>query len=89
MLHNSSSAHAIQHQKVPSYWPQANAEVECFNQPLEKIIRGAHIEHKDWRQEINKFLLNFRYCPCLHTHRPLSVDGGMQDTRYKQKFPAS
>ena len=49
--------------EVTPYWPQANAEVERFNQPLEKIIRSAHIEHKDWRQEVYKFLLNYRATP--------------------------
>ena len=53
----------IQHRKVTPYWPQANAEVERFNQPLEKIIRAAHIEGKNWRQELYKFLLTYRATP--------------------------
>lgn len=52
-------AHGIQHWKITPYWPQANAEVERFNQPFEKIIRAAHIERKDWWQEMYKFLLNY------------------------------
>ena len=31
----------IEHHLVTPYWPQANGEVERFNQPLEKTIQAA------------------------------------------------
>ena len=40
--------YAITHRKVAPYWPQANAQVERFNRTLEKAIRGAHVEGKNW-----------------------------------------
>ena len=53
----------IQHRKVTPYWPQANAEVERFNKTIEKAIRTAHVEGKDWRRNMFTFLLNYRATP--------------------------
>ena len=39
-------------------WPQGNSEVERFNQPLGKAIRAACIENRNWRQELQRFLLS-------------------------------
>ena len=44
-------------------WPQGNAEVERFNQPLGKALKTATIEGKVWQQEINRFLLQYRTTP--------------------------
>ena len=50
------------------YWPQANAQVERFNRTLEKTIRGAQVEGKDWRKELYTFLLNYRATPHATTN---------------------
>ena len=50
--------HGITHRQVTPYWPQANSEVERFNRTLEKAIRAATTEGKDWKNELNTFLLN-------------------------------
>jgi hypothetical protein len=55
--------HGIAHRKVTPYWPQANAQVERFNRTIEKAIRGAYVEGKDWRKELYIFLLNYRATP--------------------------
>jgi hypothetical protein len=55
--------YGIAHRKVTPYWPQANAQVERFNRTIEKAIRGAHVEGKDWRKELFTFLLNYRATP--------------------------
>ena len=52
--------HGITHRRVTPYWPQANSEVERFNRTLEKAIRAANTEGKDWISELNTFLLNYR-----------------------------
>ncbi len=57
------SSNGIRHRKVTPYWPQANATVERFNRTIEKAIRTAHIEGKDWRQELDPFLLSYRATP--------------------------
>ena len=52
--------HGITHRRVTPYWPQTNIEVERFNRTLEEAIRAATTEGKDWKNEINIFLLNYR-----------------------------
>ena len=44
-------------------WPQANGEVEHFNQPLGKALQTAVAEGKVWRQELYRFLLQYRTTP--------------------------
>ena len=60
---NYCKALGIKHDPVTPYWPQANGEVERFNQPLEKAIQTAVLEGRVWRQEINRFLLQYRTTP--------------------------
>ena len=55
--------HNIQHHPVSPYWPQANGEVERFNRTLGKMLQCAATEGKDWRSELNKFLLQYRTTP--------------------------
>ena len=57
------SSHGIYHRKVTPYWPQANATVERFNRTVEKAIRTAHVEERDWRKALDTFLLNYRATP--------------------------
>ena len=52
--------HGITHRRITSYWPQTNSEVERFNRTLEKAIRATNTEGKDWKNELNTFLLNYR-----------------------------
>ncbi|CAB3996633.1 Transposon Tf2-9 poly [Paramuricea clavata] len=42
---------------------QANGVVERFMRTLEKAIRTAHLEKKNWKQEINVFLRQYRATP--------------------------
>ena len=53
----------IQHKTVTEYWPQANGQVERFNQVLEKHILTAQAEGKDWKLTIPIMLLNYRNTP--------------------------
>ena len=48
-------------------WPKRNAQVERIMQPLGKVIRAAQVEHRNWRQEIQRFLLNHRSTPNAST----------------------
>ena len=41
-------------------WPQGNAQVERFMQPLGKTLKTAAIEGRPWKQELNRFLLQYR-----------------------------
>ena len=51
-------------------WPQANGEVESFNRPLGKSIRAAEAEGRNWRQDIQRFLLAYRTTPHSSTNVP-------------------
>lgn len=53
----------IRHARVTPLWPQANAEAENFMKPITKAVRSAHIENKDWKRELFKFLMNYRVTP--------------------------
>ena len=59
----------IMHVTSPPLWPQANGEVERQNRTLLKALKVAAVEKKDWRVELNKFLLAFRSTPHASTGR--------------------
>ena len=58
------------HHPITSYWPQVNGEVERFNRVISKIIQCASTEGKEWREEIDKFLLYYRTNPHTATDIP-------------------
>ena len=49
----------VHHYNTP-LWPRANGEVERQNRSLLKAMRVFQAEGKDWRLELNKFLLAYR-----------------------------
>ena len=53
----------VEHRHTTSLWPRANGEVERQNRTPLKAIRAAHAEGKNWREELNKFLLPYRSTP--------------------------
>lgn len=59
--------HAILHHRITPLWPQANGEVESFMKPLGKAIRTAKTERRDWKDELPRFLLNYRTTPHTST----------------------
>ncbi|XP_041471843.1 uncharacterized protein K02A2.6-like [Lytechinus variegatus] len=60
----------FRHRKVTPRWPQANGEVERFMKTLKKVYRCAIAERKCWKQEIYKFLRNYRATPHSTTGVP-------------------
>ena len=54
------------------YWPQGNATVERFMQPLGKALKTAQVEGRPWKQELNRFLLQYRTTPHCTTGVPPS-----------------
>ena len=50
----------IKHRLTTPLWPRANGEVQRLNRSLLKEIRVAHAEKRNWRSELNKFLLAYR-----------------------------
>ncbi|PFX17749.1 Uncharacterized protein K02A2.6 [Stylophora pistillata] len=57
------SDHGIKHLTSPPFWPQANGHVERQNRTLLKSLKNAHIEGKNWHEELQKFLLAYRTTP--------------------------
>ncbi|XP_028406808.1 uncharacterized protein K02A2.6-like [Dendronephthya gigantea] len=54
------------------HWPQGNSEAKRFMQPLGKALRTAKAEGRPWRQELNRFLLQYRTTPHSTTKVPPS-----------------
>lgn len=44
-------------------WPQANGDVERFMRTLQKVIRIAQAEGKNWKNSMYQFLLSYRTTP--------------------------
>ena len=59
----------IKHRKITPLWPRANAQAENFMKSLGKAIKTATVEQKSWRQEMYKFLRNYRATPHVTTGR--------------------
>ena len=51
-------------------WPQANGNAESIMKPIGKVIKTTTLEVKDWRQELQRFLLNYRSTPHATTKVP-------------------
>jgi len=57
---------------TPPYWPQANGEVENMNRSLVKLLKIAHVNDKNYRHEIQKFILMYNVTPHGTTGSPPS-----------------
>ena len=53
----------VKHLHTTPLWPRANGEVERQNKLLLKAIRATHAEGRNWREELNKFLMAYRSTP--------------------------
>lgn len=53
----------FEHRRVTPLWPRANGEVERLMRTLEKAVRTASLEHKNWKQELISFLRQYRATP--------------------------
>ena len=83
----SFAAHmGFKHRKVTPYWPRANGEAERFMRNLGKVVKAASSEGKPWKQELNKFLRNYRATP--HTITNMSPSAALFGREMKMKLPA-
>lgn len=53
----------MRHRGITPLWPQANGEVERLMRNMKKLVKSAGVEQRDWKAELNKFLLNYRAAP--------------------------
>ena len=63
----------FQHCKVTPRWPRANGEVERFVRTVKKVIKTAYLERKSWKQEMYRFLRNFRATPHTTIRIPTAI----------------
>ena len=57
----------IEHRLTTPLWPRANWEVERQKCSLFKAMGVAHAEKRDWRLELNMYLLAYRSTPAVAT----------------------
>ena len=76
----------IEHTTVTEYWPQANGQVERFNQVLEKHILTAQAERKDWKLTIPIMLLNYRNTP--HRMAGQTPSSLLMNRKIRTKLPS-
>ena len=55
------------HRKITPYWPEANGEAERFMKTLKKALRTSTAEGKPWRQELWRFMRQYRATPHVTT----------------------
>ena len=75
----------IQHRTSTPLWPQANGEVERQNRSLLKTMGIEHNEGRDWRKEMQKFLLGYRSTP--HTTTGVSPAKLLFGREIRSKLP--
>ena len=59
-LKNFAEHLEFQHRKITPLWPRANGEAERFMMTLEKCVRTATIEHKNWNKSSTNFYGSIR-----------------------------
>ena len=53
----------FKHRKVTTKWARANGEVERFERTVKKVVKTAKLGHKNYKQELNRLLRNYRATP--------------------------
>ena len=53
----------FRHRKITPLWPRSNRKVERFMRTLKKTIEAARTENRPWKEELCKFLRNYRATP--------------------------
>ena len=58
------------HRKITPLWPRANGEVERFMRTIKKVVKTAMVTQRNWKQEMHRFLRNYRATPHCTTGTP-------------------
>ena len=75
----------FKHRKVTPKWARANGEVERFVRTVKKVIKTAKVEHKNYRQELNRLLRNYRATP--HSTTRIAPATSLFGRSMKTKLP--
>ena len=73
------------HRRITPHWPKANGEAERLIQTLSKSIKIAHLEGKNWKQELYKFLRQYRATP--HSTTNVSPSEALNNRKLKITLP--
>ena len=65
-----ASLTGFRHRRITPLWPQANGETERFMCTVKKSIKAALNKGRSWKQELFKFLLDYRTTPHCTTGAP-------------------
>ena len=76
----------IEYHTITPLHPRANGLVENFNRMINKVIRTSAIERKCWKQELFKFLRNYRATPHVTTGK-CPADILFQSRTYRVRLP--
>ena len=57
----------FKHRKITPEWPKANAICERFMRPINRVIRNAKATNKNWKIELQTFLMIYRLTPHTST----------------------
>ena len=75
----------FKHRRITPYWPKANGEAERLIQTLSKSIKIAHLEGKNWKQELYKFLRQYRATP--HSTTNVTPSEALNNRKLKITLP--
>lgn len=75
----------FKHRRITPYWPKANGDAERLVQTLEKSIRISHLDGKNWKQELYKFLRQYRATP--HSTTSVSLSEALNNRKLKTTIP--
>ena len=75
----------FQHQRITPYWPEANGVAERFMRTIGKVCKCAQVDGKSWKQELYRFLRNYRATP--HTSTGLPPATVLNGVPLKTKLP--
>ena len=84
-LKNFADYLGLKHRRITPYFPRANGEVERLVQTLEKSIKIAHLKGKNWKQELYKFLRQYRATP--HSTTSVSPSEVLHNRKLKTTIP--
>ncbi|KAL9968146.1 hypothetical protein ACROYT_G026481 [Oculina patagonica] len=75
----------IEHRKTTPLWPQANGEIERQNRSILKRLRIAQAEGRNWKSEMDNFLVMYRSTP--HSTTGVSPAELLFGRRIRTKLP--
>ena len=73
------------HHRVTPLWPQANGEVERQNRSILKRLRIAQAEKRNWKAELQSYLIMYRTTP--HTVTGISPSELLFNRKIRTKLP--